>query len=101
MGHAIDERVFLFGTRSADYIRASGHIGCVAMEASLQAKKQGKTGIHGPHPNASQKVRFPLHRGRRPYMTNHSVISRPSIAALRKVYSITSSAATNRASEHL
>ena len=27
MGHAIDERVFLFGTRSADYIRASGHSG--------------------------------------------------------------------------
>ena len=25
MGHAILERVLLFGTRSADYIRASGH----------------------------------------------------------------------------
>ena len=37
MGHAIDERVVLFGTRSADYIRASGHGGCIAMEASLQA----------------------------------------------------------------
>jgi hypothetical protein len=32
-----------------------------------------------------------LHRGRRPYMT-HSVISPPSNDALRKVYSITSSA---------
>ena len=28
MGHAILERVLLFGTRSADYIRASGHNGC-------------------------------------------------------------------------
>ena len=31
MGHAILERVLLFGTRSADYIRASGHNGCIAM----------------------------------------------------------------------
>jgi hypothetical protein len=30
MGHAIVERVLLFGTRSADYIRASGHNGCIA-----------------------------------------------------------------------
>ena len=37
MGHAIDERVVLFGTRSADYIRASGHGGCIATEVSLQA----------------------------------------------------------------
>ena len=37
MGHAIDERVVLFGTRSADYIRASGHSGCIATEVSLQA----------------------------------------------------------------
>ena len=29
MGHARLERVFLFGTRSADYIRASGHTGCI------------------------------------------------------------------------
>src|ERR1700686_3347092 len=32
-----------------------------------------------------------LHRGRRPYMTHH-VISQPSIAALRKVYSMAWSA---------
>ena len=38
MGHAILERVRLFGTRSADYITASGHSGCIATEASLQAK---------------------------------------------------------------
>ena len=38
------ERVLLFGTRSADYIRASGHNGCIAIGASLHAK----TGrIHG------------------------------------------------------
>ncbi len=30
MGHAIVERVLLFGTRSADYIRASGHCGRIA-----------------------------------------------------------------------
>ena len=34
MGHAILERVLLFGTRSADHIRASGHNGCIAMGAS-------------------------------------------------------------------
>jgi len=37
MGHAILERVLLFGTRSADYIRASGHNGCIATEVILQA----------------------------------------------------------------
>src|ERR1700688_3464629 len=37
MGHAIVERVLLFGTRSADYIRASGHSGCIAIELILQA----------------------------------------------------------------
>ena len=57
MGHAIDERVFLFGTRSADYIRASGHSGRIAMEASLQAK----TGrIHDRTRTLRRKVRFPL-----------------------------------------
>ncbi|MGK2961740.1 MAG: hypothetical protein ACSLFK_06275, partial [Gemmatimonadaceae bacterium] len=39
MGHATLERVRLFGTRSADYIRASGHNGCIATEAILQAKQ--------------------------------------------------------------
>ena len=39
MGHAILERVLLFGTRSADYIRASGHNGCIATEVILQAKQ--------------------------------------------------------------
>ena len=37
MGHAMLERVRLFGTRSADYIRASGHNGCIATEVALQA----------------------------------------------------------------
>ena len=37
MGHAILERVRLFRTRSADYIRASGHNGCIATEVTLQA----------------------------------------------------------------
>ena len=37
MGHARLERVLLFGTRSADYIRASGHTGCIATGVILQA----------------------------------------------------------------
>jgi hypothetical protein len=57
MGHAIVERVFLFGTRSADYIKASGHSGCIATEAILQAK----TGrIHDRTRTLRRKVRFPL-----------------------------------------
>jgi hypothetical protein len=72
MGHATVERVFLFGTRSADYIRASGHSGCIAMEASLQAK----TGrIHDRTRTLRRKARFLLHRGRRPYMTHHDISS--------------------------
>jgi hypothetical protein len=43
MGHAILERVRLFGTRSADYIRASGHNGCIATEVTLQATECGAT----------------------------------------------------------
>ena len=39
MGHATLESVRLFGTRSADYIRASGHSGCIATEVVLQAKQ--------------------------------------------------------------
>ena len=55
--HAILERVRLFGTRSADYIRASSHNGCI---------QRPNTWLH---PNASLICQiFPLHRGRRPYM---------------------------------
>ena len=57
MGHAILERVRLFGTRSADYIRASGHSGCIATEVILQAT----TGrIHDRTRTLRRKVRFPL-----------------------------------------
>ena len=74
MGHAIVERVLLFGTRSADYIRASGHSGCIAMEASLQAKI-GR--IHDRTRTLRRKSDLLLHRGRRPYMTQlcHSTIN--------------------------
>ena len=72
MGHAIVERVLLFGTRPADYIRASSHSGCIAMEASSPFENRPYTWLH---PNASQNVKFLLHRGRRPYMA-HRVISR-------------------------
>ena len=55
--HAILERVLLFGTRSADYIRASSHNGCI---------QRPNTWLH---PNASLTCQiFPLHRRRRPYM---------------------------------
>jgi hypothetical protein len=67
MGHAILERGLLFGTRSADYITASGHSGRIAMEASLQAK----TGrIHDRTRTLRSIVRFLLRRGRRPDMTH-------------------------------
>jgi hypothetical protein len=57
MGHAIVERVFLFGIRLADYIRASGHSGCIATEVILQAT----TGrIHDRTRTLRRKVRFPL-----------------------------------------
>jgi hypothetical protein len=72
MGHAIVERVLLFGTRPADYIRASSHSGCIAMEASSPFENRPYTWLH---PNVSLNVRFLLHRGRRPYMA-HSVVSR-------------------------
>ena len=42
MGHAILERVLLFGTRSADYIRASGHNGYIATEITLQATTEAE-----------------------------------------------------------
>ena len=42
MGHAILERVRLFGIRSADYIRASGHNGCIATEVTLQATTEAE-----------------------------------------------------------
>jgi hypothetical protein len=67
MGHAILERVVLFGTRSADYIRASGHGGCIATEVILQATI-GR--IHDRTRTLRRYVRFHLHRGHRPYMTH-------------------------------
>jgi len=70
MGHAILERALLFGTRSADHIRASGHSGCIAMELGSPFDNRPNTWLH---PNASQNVRFLLHRGRRPYMTQRGL----------------------------
>jgi hypothetical protein len=77
MGHAILERVRLFGTQSADYITASGHSGRIASEASLQAK----TGrIHDRTRTFRSIVRFLLHRGRRPYMTHRSLSAPRNVA---------------------
>jgi hypothetical protein len=73
MGHAIVERVLLFGTRPADYIRASSHSGCIAMEASSPFENRPYTWLH---PNVSLNVRFLLHRGRRPYMAHCVIILR-------------------------
>ena len=76
MGHAIVERVLLFGTRPADYIRASSHSGCIAMEASSPFENRPYTWLH---PNASQNVKFLLHRGRRPYMAHRYLSQRCSV----------------------
>jgi len=46
--HAIDKRVLLVGTRSADYIRASGQSGCI---------ERPDTWLH---PNASLRRQIPL-----------------------------------------
>ena len=67
MGHAILERVLLFGTRSADYIRASGHNGCIATEVILQATTEAE---YMTAPERFADSRFLLHRGHRPYMTH-------------------------------
>ena len=66
MGHATLERVRLFGPRSADYIRASGHSGCIATEVVLQAKQAEYMTAKMPSPklgggHAAAGVRhFPL-----------------------------------------
>jgi hypothetical protein len=78
-GHAILERMLLVGTRSADHIRASGHSGCIAMEVTPSCKNRPDTWLH---PNASQKARFLLHRGRRPYMAL-SVVRAPATLCLK------------------
>ena len=57
MGHATLERVFLFGTRSADHIRASGHSGRVVMGTSSPFENRPDTWLH---PNASRKRQIPL-----------------------------------------
>jgi hypothetical protein len=81
-GHAILERARLFGTQSADYITASGHSGRIVTEASLQAK----TGrIHDRTRTLRSTVRFPLHRGHRPYMTRLDRLLRDFVAAQRAV----------------
>src|SRR3974377_1912709 len=82
MGHARKERVLLFGTRSADYIRASSQSGCI---------QRPNTWLH---PNVSLNCPiFPLHRGRRPYMA-HCVISLP-----RKIRSLLEGG-LNRSPQH-
>jgi hypothetical protein len=65
--HAIDKRVLLIGTRSADYIRASSQSGCI---------ERPNTWLH---PNASLNVRFLLQRGRRPYMARSVVSSKRDV----------------------
>src|SRR5450756_2911114 len=71
MCHARKERVLLFGTRSADYIRASGQSGRI---------QRPNTWLH---PNASLKGQiFPLHRGRRPYMAHSVILLRRKIRSL-------------------
>ena len=72
MGHARKERVLLFGT---DQRITSGPAATAAASRWRQASKRENRPYTWLHPNASQTVRFLLHRGRRPYMA-HRVISR-------------------------
>src|SRR6476469_7271324 len=85
MGHAILERVFLFGTRSADHIRASGHGGRVVMGTSSPFENRPDTWLH---PTASRKRQLllapravavgtelalrPPHRSRRALLTHRA-----------------------------
>ncbi len=81
MGHAIGERVLLFGTRSADYIRASSHSGCIEMEVSPPFENRPYTWLH---PNASQISQIPL-APRAPSIhgpSRHAVLRRVSVASL-------------------
>src|SRR3974390_1991694 len=72
MGHARKERVLLFGTRSADYIRASSQSGCI---------QRPNTWLH---PNVSLNCPiFPLHRGRRPYMATGACCLAETARAVR------------------
>ena len=64
MGHARKERVKMVGTRSADYIRASGHSGCVAMG---QASTRKQAAYMAPR-TLRRKSDLLLQRGHRPYM---------------------------------
>ena len=75
--HAILERVRLFGTRSADYIRASSHNGCI---------QRPNTWLH---PNASLKCQiFPLHRGRRPYMAELGIAAAQGRDGIKELLAI-------------
>ena len=66
--------MLLFGTRSADYIRASSHNGCI---------QRPNTWLH---PNASLKCPiFPLHRRRRPYMTLMAINDRAARTEAAKI----------------
>ena len=57
MGHALDKRVLLVGTRSAAHIRASGHSGCIATKARPSSDNRPDTWLH---PNASPNRQIPL-----------------------------------------
>ena len=91
MGHAILERVLLFGTRSADYTRASGHNGCIATEVTLQAKTEAEymaaperfadgqiplapraPSIHDPSETLAANFAV-MHNRRRPRMSNKNL----------------------------
>ena len=68
MGHARQERVKLVGTRSADYIRASGHCGCIAM-GQASTRKQA---VYMAAPERfAKKTDLLLQRGHRPYMARN------------------------------
>ena len=79
MGHARQERVKLVGTRSADYIRASGHCGCIAM-GQASTRKQA---VYMAAPERfAKKSDLLLQRGHRPYMP----IKMPCVDSLRRPF---------------
>src|ERR1700737_566743 len=67
MGHARKERVVLFGT---DQRITSGPAAMAAASRRRQSSKRKQAGyMTAPERFAKRSDSFPLHRGRRPYMT--------------------------------
>src|SRR6476661_10400132 len=71
MGHARKERVVLFGT---DQRITSGPAAMAAASRRRQSSKRKTGRIHDCTRTLRRYVRFLLHRGRRPYMTQGTTL---------------------------